>query len=182
MFAFVNCTGLRELALPRIKTIGIGAFSGCSNIWKVSFGRGHTEAQIITLSEKIFGAPAARAGGEMFATNPATIDLELGEFVLPKPVGNSWNGISWKSVTVLPAFSNINEITDSELIVYPNPASDRFHIAGIIANTPVTVLDMTGKTVLQKIVNPGEAISVENLPAGVYFLRVKGKTVKVVKS
>ena len=65
--------------------------------------------------------------------------------------------------------------------VYPNPASESFRIGGITGNTAVTVSDISGKIVLQRTVAPDEAVSVEQLPKGMYIVHAAGETVKLVK-
>jgi hypothetical protein len=72
--------------------------------------------------------------------------------------------------------------TPGELSVYPNPASESFRVGGIDEPTLVTVFDMNGKMVLQQMVNPDKAVVVGHLPKGIYFVKVNGKTMKVVKN
>ena len=84
---------------------------------------------------------------------------------------------------IVPMFekSSIKTLTGNTIQVYPNPVTESFRIEGIVENTAVTVLDISGKTVLQSIVSPDEAVSVGYLPKGVYIVRAAGKTVKVIK-
>ena len=65
--------------------------------------------------------------------------------------------------------------------INPNPVSESFRISGITENTLVTISDISGKTVLQCIVSPNDAVSVECLPKGMYIVRAAGKTVKMIK-
>jgi hypothetical protein len=181
MFAFLDCTGLTELALPKIKSIGDYAFLGCPNIWKVSFGRGHTEAQMIALSERIFGTPATRAGSEANASF-ANIELELGENVLPKPAGNSWNGYTWKSVTVVPAETGIEKITAaSALNVYPNPIKGSATVSFELADArdvKISLSDVSGKALMEVYKGLAAAgtfsktFNTGHLPSGIYFLTI----------
>jgi hypothetical protein len=69
----------------------------------------------------------------------------------------------------------------NDLYVYPNPVSKNFHISGITENTNVTLLDISGKVVLQLTVAPGEAISVTHLPEGVYIVHAADKVMKMIK-
>ena len=186
MYAFAECSGLTELALPKIKSIGYCAFSGCPNIWKVSFGRGHTEEQMITLSETIFGT-GTRAGGEANASFPENLELELGENVLPKPAGNTWNGYTWKKVTVVPAGTGIEEVTAANALnVYPNPVTDRLHIecrdAMHCVSTEYIIYNSMGQAVMQgKLQGEISTLHVESLPKGIYYLNIAEQTVKFVK-
>jgi hypothetical protein len=76
----------------------------------------------------------------------------------------------------------IESVENSEIRLYPNPVRESFRIAGLVALTPVTVTDVSGKTVLQQTVAGDESISVGHLPQGVYIVNVNGKTVKIIKS
>jgi len=65
--------------------------------------------------------------------------------------------------------------------IYPNPVSKSFRIYGIAENTLLTIIDMTGKILLQQIVNPDEAVSTGYLQKGIYFVNVNGKIMKMIK-
>jgi len=182
MYAFAGCSGLTELALPKIKSIGYSAFSGCPNIWKVSFGKGHTEAQMITLSETIFGSSQTRATGEANASFPENLELELGENVLPKPVDNTWNGYTWKSVTVVPAETGIKKIpVANTLNVYPNPAKESATVSFELASAcdvQIALSDMSGRKlteVYKGFATAGtftKTFNTGNLANGVYLLSI----------
>jgi hypothetical protein len=77
--------------------------------------------------------------------------------------------------------TNIQQTSDNGVSIYPNPVTESFRINGINAPTEVTVTDLSGRTVLQQIVEAGESVAVGNLPKGVYIVRAGGKTLKVVK-
>jgi hypothetical protein len=85
-------------------------------------------------------------------------------------------------VVIRAAANGINDITVNQLSVYPNPVTESFRIAGLATPTQVTITDISGKTVLQQTVAGDESISIEHLPQGVYFVRVNGRTVKIIKS
>ena len=90
----------------------------------------------------------------------------------------------WKDFLQIVAIdeSNVPEIPAIHAIrIYPNPVSDYFRIGGIEEDTIVTIVDITGKTMLQQPVNPDETIVVSYLQQGIYFVMVKGKTEKMVK-
>jgi len=73
-------------------------------------------------------------------------------------------------------------VVNNEIRIYPNPISSYFRISGIEENTVVTVSDITGKIVLQQIVNPDETIAADHLQPGVYVVMVNGKRGKAVKN
>ena len=60
--------------------------------------------------------------------------------------------------------------------ISPNPASSqlRLILAENSANTEITILDLTGKTVVKQISNENNiTINTSELPSGIYFLKVK---------
>ena len=78
-----------------------------------------------------------------------------------------------------------------EIVVAPNPINDALHIVCKgHASTNVTMLNNLGKVVLTDPIFISEgmtrSLSVENLPSGVYYLRIEGtgfvKTLRIVKS
>ncbi|MDR1526632.1 MAG: T9SS type A sorting domain-containing protein [Dysgonamonadaceae bacterium] len=85
-----------------------------------------------------------------------------------------------ESVTVV-AGSGITTPQTALLQLYPNPVTESFRISGMNGKATVTLSDMNGRTVLVQTVEAGESIAVDNLPKGIYLVRVDGKTVKVIK-
>jgi len=71
--------------------------------------------------------------------------------------------------------------TDVVISVFPNPAKESFRIDGITESAIVSILDISGKIVLQQMVSPNENVSAGHLSSGVYFVKVKDKTVKIIK-
>ena len=175
-FAFSECTGLEQIGLPMIKSIEKWAFESCPNLKYASFGTGHTTAQVIAFSERIFGM-----GDPLRASSPG-IELVIGENVLPKPEGNNWNGYTWKSITVQPAPTGIKEVIKSDAInVYPNPAKETATVIFELeraSDVKITLVDMSGKDIV--VVYNGfapagmftETFGTAHLPSGVYLLNV----------
>ena len=64
--------------------------------------------------------------------------------------------------------------------IYQNPESESFHISNIAENTQLTVVDITGRIVLQQIVNPNEMVAASRLKSGIYFANIEGQTIKIV--
>ena len=65
--------------------------------------------------------------------------------------------------------------------IYPNPVLESFSISGITENTPITIADITGKIVLQRIIAQNETVFVGDLPQGIYIVRAADKTIKLIK-
>jgi hypothetical protein len=65
----------------------------------------------------------------------------------------------------------IDEATSSIVNVYPNPFIESLSISGL-ENAEYTIVDNSGKIVLNGKLNQAEVISTANLSAGVYMLSV----------
>lgn len=48
-------------------------------------------------------------------------------------------------------------------------------------NTLVTISDVNGRIVMQKIVSPNENVLINHLPQGTYFVNAGGKTMKIIR-
>ena len=55
--------------------------------------------------------------------------------------------------------------------IYPVPAHDFIQLEGIEFQTPVLIFDNTGRLMMEATIDPNESLSIQQLPAGNYFLR-----------
>ncbi len=70
----------------------------------------------------------------------------------------------------------IQETALSLLTLHPNPATTHITITGVAPNTTATITNLHGQEVLQSAIrNPQSEISVEALPAGLYFFIVESR-------
>ena len=75
----------------------------------------------------------------------------------------------------------IDPVDVERLGVYPNPATTSLHLTGCQTGS-VTLFDATGRSVRTYTLRGSEAtLSLEGIPAGVYFLQAQGTVLKVVK-
>ncbi len=66
--------------------------------------------------------------------------------------------------------------------LFPNPASDYFRISGIDQSGIFTIYNRLGIVVKNGIVSKDEEVNIQNLPNGLYFLKIDdGKTFKFIK-
>jgi hypothetical protein len=84
--------------------------------------------------------------------------------------------------------SNIASIVDSEiskLVVYPNPTTGKLQIINydLQENSTIEIFDVVGKLQQLEIskLEIETTIDISHLSAGLYFLKIDGKTIKVVK-
>lgn len=74
------------------------------------------------------------------------------------------------------AFTGIAEAADVSFSIHPNPATDLMYIdlGAATSISDVSIIDLTGRTVLQRSISPGlHQLWVEELPAGVYLVEVR---------
>lgn len=70
----------------------------------------------------------------------------------------------------------------TEIIVYPNPATNSFYLECNKELGSVNVLNTLGQSVIQfNSKNMAEQVDISKLPAGIYTLQVQGKFTKIIK-
>lgn len=73
----------------------------------------------------------------------------------------------------------VNDIEKHNIKVYPNPVSDLVKLESDVEIISLSVMDITGK-VIRKINNPQETVSLQNLPNGIYVLKLSLKNEETV--
>jgi len=83
--------------------------------------------------------------------------------------------------------TGISEVTAEKMTIYPNPTSGQLRVSGDIwdnGDREIIIFDVIGQVVftsqLSKL-SPETTIDISHLANGLYFLKVNGKMVKVVK-
>lgn len=72
--------------------------------------------------------------------------------------------------------TGIDDVTASNLLLYPNPASSSFTISGLTADNSIELIDMTGRIVANVIATKSEVIfDVQDFNKGMYLVQVKEK-------
>jgi hypothetical protein len=61
---------------------------------------------------------------------------------------------------------------NTNITIYPNPASDAIQVTGVEGKASLTLLDINGKLILNKEVANNEAISVSSLSQGIYLMKI----------
>jgi hypothetical protein len=71
--------------------------------------------------------------------------------------------------------SDIQEVTNKELTIYPNPVSDELQIQNADRNSTVEVFNISGKLVMvEKTVTANNTLNVSCLKSGLYILKATG--------
>jgi hypothetical protein len=81
----------------------------------------------------------------------------------------------WGELDELPIISSIEESSESTFEVYPNPANKVIHIGfpQDVNKVEISVYNLQGQFMMQKEIENGETILVENLAEGLYLLEIK---------
>jgi hypothetical protein len=78
--------------------------------------------------------------------------------------------------------ANLSQLNTEEIIVYPNPTAGKLEIIGANLNGgKFEVLNFLGQLVKQ-VESTNSEINVEELPEGIYFLRINSSTYKFIKA
>ena len=59
----------------------------------------------------------------------------------------------------------------NNLQYFPNPVKDKLQLSGITDATTITILDLSGKTLITKTISDNETIMLNNLSNGVYLIK-----------
>ncbi len=79
-------------------------------------------------------------------------------------------------------FTDVEEHCGTSFNLYPSPANDNIRIEGLAGNAEISIHNATGVCVKRLTVGDNDDISVVDLPAGLYLMRINGQqTVKFVK-
>ena len=73
-------------------------------------------------------------------------------------------------------WSGVEDVEVRKLTLHPNPSSTHITVSGAAPNSTATITNLHGQVILQsEIRNPQSEISVEPLPAGLYFCIVESR-------
>ncbi len=115
------------------------------------------------------------------AQNPVFTATEGGDFTYTVTVsdGNE-TATATVSFTVIDN-TDVNEIAENSVMVYPNPASSMVYIKGIegYRNLEVSVVNLQGQVVMNAVNTLG--INVKDIESGVYFLNINCDGNQIVK-
>lgn len=111
---------------------------------------------------------------------------ENGAWWNPNGTWTQQNYGAWMIKAVLPLDEDdgddnaVDMISTETIGVYPNPVSSQLYITGVDNGETIEIYSIVGTMVATFTYN-GDAIDVENLPAGMYMIRSNGSIVKFVK-
>jgi len=87
---------------------------------------------------------------------------------------------SWDKSEISTYYYSLNSTSNpslfgTDLVIYPNPVSNELQISGSNVNSNISILDISGKTILTQK-NVGKTIDVSSLKEGIYFLQLTNST------
>ena len=77
-------------------------------------------------------------------------------------------------------YTGIQDNVMQSVSLFPNPTTQFFTVQGLYKETSIQIFDLTGKKVLEKIMQPEEKIDVAKWSKGIYVIKVEGRTAKLV--
>lgn len=93
------------------------------------------------------------------------------------------NGCTYSDSAIISVGVSVNLHTPKPQIrLFPNPASEYFVFNGLEKAEQMVMMDITGKTVLERQVENNNKVIISGLPAGVYIVKVGDRTLNVFKN
>ncbi len=126
------------------------------------------------------------AAVEIALTNDVQVKFAEGNMNVVEAEGEQAQVFDLRSISKI-TFGEASAIEEVEaasaLVVAPNPVRDNLVIKGgqDLYGNAVNIFSVQGKRVMTLSAWQGEAINVSGLSAGIYFLNIQSKTVKIIK-
>jgi hypothetical protein len=115
---------------------------------------------------------AGFSAGEAHWTSLAFSPTNGQPFVAYEDDANSWKSTVMKYDS---GYIGINELQESRLSLYPNPATDKItvELSGAVKESTVSIVNIEGQQLItHQITQPTTIFDVSNLPSGVYFVQL----------
>lgn len=101
-----------------------------------------------------------------------SMDQDLNQIPAPKYQAIMENITQYKQCNVVSATDN-EEISNSPIAVYPNPATGSLSFKGLDDTYRVTAIDTTGRTLKTITIHPGDTMDIRTMPVGVLILKME---------
>ncbi|WP_299246482.1 BspA family leucine-rich repeat surface protein [uncultured Aquimarina sp.] len=86
------------------------------------------------------------------------------------------------TITVTDDILSVGENTEEVFTLYPNPAKQQFQVSGFSGEAELFIYDVNGRSLLIEKVDAGQSISIQELPNGVYFVKIAiGTTYETIR-
>jgi hypothetical protein len=191
-FVFRDCIGLTSVTLPNsITTIREGTFSNCTALTSITIPHTITAIEQAAFTDCI-GLVSIIDLNPIPQTTVTwafeNVPLENVTLYVPAESVEAYKAaFVWRDFGTITAYRSVAidapaPAAANTIHIYPNPVSDNLYIEGTSYPAQVTIIDLSGKTVLWQNIKENESISVNHLSKGIYLVRINGKTVKLMKN
>lgn len=75
----------------------------------------------------------------------------------------------------------IDDLIEADAKVYPNPSSNQLHVEADLTDASITVIDLSGRTLLVESFNNEMSIDVAEFQDGVYFVLIEKQGMSAIK-
>ncbi|MCK9422691.1 MAG: T9SS type A sorting domain-containing protein [Bacteroidales bacterium] len=104
-------------------------------------------------------------------------DTNTGLFINPYHYNNGWNFQDCDQI-----ITGIDEpVTTSNVVIYPNPATQFLEITNLDRSTEYKFMDIQGRSVKSGVVFPSELVNLNDLPGGLYLLHLQNSKLLTTK-
>jgi hypothetical protein len=181
--------GITRTAYSPTADVFISKFTNIGDcIWAFNFGGIGSTANNICAGLSVDQENNAIITGQLYGTDA---DVDPGSGILNlSSVGNNdcfvikytSSGQLWVNDTTSVGFGSYNHDKSNNLRIYPNPSSMVINLRGISIDnqTSFEIINSQGKSALSGILSD-QFIDISFLPAGIYFIRIDGRTCQFTK-
>jgi hypothetical protein len=177
--AFNECYGLTSISIPNsVTSIGYDAFSACMGLTSLTIPN-----SVKDIGRYAFSGCRALTSVTVSWTNPAVVrigdivffSVDVSKVLLYVPGGSESryrNLLPWKDFKI--ETSTAGETAGvNPLRLSPNPASEDVTVSGLHGRETINIFDISGRRWLsRRAAKATEDISIRQLPAGIYLVRV----------
>jgi len=156
--AFYGCSGLTMITLPgSVTSIGVEAFYGCRGLTSIT-AEASTPIDLSASTSVFIGVP----------TSTCILHVPSGS-ITAYADANQWSAFTH---IVEMTTTAVYTVTSNSIDLYPNPATEGFFIKGLNGSGILTLLDISGKTLLTQQVSGNEYVPISTFPKGLYIVKI----------
>ncbi|MFZ4725069.1 MAG: leucine-rich repeat protein [Paludibacter sp.] len=185
--AFSNCSSLKYLTLGNsVVSIGSEAFKSCSGLTTLSI-----PASVTRIDWSAFYSCTALTSIYAYSSKPVDIsspgmssnifyNVNKTNCILFVPQGSKalyQAAVQWKDFSkIIEMTTAVPNLTYANIKIYPNPVKEFFKIEGLTEKVNLSIVDLTGKVLINRQIIGNEPILVGDLIQGVYLVRINTST------
>ena len=96
-------------------------------------------------------------------------------------INNDCGGANFCKNVQVSSILSTSELESENIVIYPNPATNRLQLKGIKSGTHYRIIDLTGKTVDAGSMVNSFGLDISSLYEGIYLLDLQSENEKAVK-